>query len=148
MLKVLRLASVGLSTACLVAWGDEPLPDQPRAGPSTEEIIPAEHPPALVPSEVAPIPQPVRTQWSATPLPQRGRVCNPPSTVINGPLVRRTIPSRYARPFNRGAYRYEPHIGDIRRLPRDLTLPGSEGARETLFALPPRDRGYFVLPRY
>jgi hypothetical protein len=73
---------------------------------------------------------------------------NPPSRVVQGPLVRRVIPNRYAKPFNKGPYRYEPRLGDIRNLPKQLTLPGNEGERETLYSLPPRDRGYFILNRW
>jgi hypothetical protein len=82
-------------------------------------------------------------------LPARQVVCNPPSRVIHGPLVRRVVPSRYAKPFIKNGYRYEPRLGDIRNVPPSRTLPGYyEGTKETLYSLPGRDRGYFVLFRW
>lgn len=150
-----RLTLTAVIALPAVGWGDPSRPGLTRASPSFKPVVIAQNevPPqvieeTIIEEESAPRPLPPELSPTPVPVPGRGVVCNPRSRVIQGPLVRRIVPSRYARPFNKGYYRYEPRLGDIRNLPRDLTLPGSEGERETLYSLPPRDRGYFVLPRW
>jgi hypothetical protein len=136
-----RLALWALPTIAGLAWADG------------ETLVPSQAAPtAIVSDETVVIEDqtlPTRIVEEAVPTsPPRRIFQNPPSRVRQGPFVRRIIPSRFAKPFNDGPYRYEPRLYDVRLLPKQLTLPGNEGERETLYSLPPRDRGYFILNRW
>lgn len=150
MKKSMRLAAFCLPTLTLVIWGGEPTTSQPRASPTTRgaEANPLEEVVVNESSEPGLV-EAARPQFRPVPVTSAGpRVCNPPSRVIQGPFLRRIVPPPTARPCVRGVYRYEPRIGDIRDLPRELTLPGNEGQRESLWTIPPREKGYFVLNRW
>lgn len=154
----LRLAAVALPMVSLSAMGEDHGNRIPRTEfPNQEIIIHKSDETVIAPEEEASsIPKPLpREVISADPVApssiEGGTFQNPPSRVWKGPFLRRIIPSRYAKPFNNGPYRYEPRIGDIRDTPRLRTLPGEgyDGSpRETLPIIPPRDRGYFVIPRW
>jgi hypothetical protein len=145
------LSAWGVSALAATALAGPTEGKASRASPDVDVVVAYdEESPVTIESTtgVNPTPRPLPASLAPTPVHRRVVVSNPPSRVIQGPLVRRVVPSRYAKPFNKGYYRYEPHLGDIRNLPRELTLPGGEGERETLYSLPPRDRGYFLLPRW
>ncbi|MBY0586641.1 hypothetical protein K2X85_05660 [bacterium] len=127
-----------------LAWGDEAIPSRASSGPSVsnETVVIEDVPPGATVIHEGEV-----LQEGATSPPRR-IFQNPPSRVRQGPFVRRIIPSRFAKPFNDGPNRYEPRLYDVRLLPKQLTLPGNEGERETLYSLPPRDRGYFILNRW
>jgi hypothetical protein len=146
MRKSVRQALWVLPTLASLAIAEPPPAGPSRASPDRNvSVVPVGdvvHEETVIVEEVPTLPE------EATPAAPRRIFQNPPSRVVQGPLVRRVIPNRYAKPFNKGPYRYEPKLGDIRNLPRQLTLPGNEGERETLYSLPPRDRGYFILNRW
>lgn len=155
MIRAVRLAFVGIGTVALASFAGGPTSDPSRAESDTVESADAVNSSAPVNDERQievdddAAPSPLPSELAPARLPARCGVANPPSRVINGPLVRRVVPSRYAKPFNCGPYRYEPVLADIRNLPPPRTLPGYyEGSKEILYSLPPRDRGYFVLFRW
>lgn len=157
MTIALRLAAVTLPVLALTTFGGEPGHRIPRGTPyQNQEVIIHQSDETVIIDEPQgdSIPKPLPAEViSNDPVPPSsgGYIQNPPSRVWQGPFLRRIIPSRYAKPFNNGPYRYEPRIGDIRDVPRQVTLPGEgfDGSpRETLPIIPPRDRGYFVIPRW
>jgi hypothetical protein len=153
MIRAMRNAVAGLAAAVAASSAQDVDDGRSRAdpeanGPRSEVVFASgEGPDIQVADESTPhaLPQDV----ASDPLPCRCGLQNPPSRVIHGRLVRRVVPSRYAKPFDCGPYRYEPKLGDIRDVPPSRTLPGYyEGSKEILYSLPARDRGYFVLFRW
>lgn len=149
MIRAMRIAIAGAAVGTFGLSAGEPDNGLARDSPETAGATPVAtvDPDMEVPLEAAPDALP--ENLTPETLPGRCVARNPPSRVIHGPLVRRVVPSRYAKPFIKNGYRYEPRLGDIRNVPPSRTLPGYyEGTKETLYSLPGRDRGYFVLFRW